>query len=70
MVGDLLAAQQDAALVVVDAGQEPAYAVAGLGDDVADVSRTVPRSSRSSMPSCSTSVNATRSVNSLAVETG
>src|SRR6202012_1458713 len=29
MVGDLLTAQQDAALVAVDAGHEPAYAVAG-----------------------------------------
>ena len=34
-------------------------------NDVADAARSVPESSRSSMPSCSTSVNATRSVNSL-----
>jgi hypothetical protein len=29
MIGDLLAAQQDAALVAVDAGHEPAHTVAG-----------------------------------------
>src|SRR6202044_1478260 len=29
VVGDLLTAQQDAALVAVNAGQEPAYAIAG-----------------------------------------